>query len=230
MIIPNDITPVNFTVGRQGRTIDTIILHSTYGSFWGSIAWFKNSAAQVSANYIISTDGDIRRIVNEGNTSWNSGSREWNERSISIEVTDNKLKTVTENAKFALIELVADIRRRYGIKNIKFHREIVATSCPYADIKKEWFAQAPNDPLQECLSQHTTLVTKLTAYEKKEKDWIATEQRLKDEKDQALRELQVKLDTLFANHKSLCHQKQTYYKNKLLANINSAIQATPLED
>ena len=93
-----------------------------------------------------------------------------------------------------------------------------------------WLRSKKNNPLQECLSQHTTLVTKLIAYEKKEKDWISTEQRLKDEKDQALRELQVKLDTLFANHKSLCHQKQTYYKNKLLANINSAIQATPLED
>jgi len=55
------------------------------------------------------------------------------------------------------------------------------------------FTEAPNDPLQECLSQRTTLVAKLTAYEKKEKDWIATEQRLKDEKDQAIREGEVKL-------------------------------------
>ena len=156
MNIIRDVSTPNQTVGRSGTPIDTIILHSTYGSYWGSVAWLKNPAAQASAHYIISRDGEIRKLVSEANTAWHAGNLAMNRRSIGIETTDDKLREITSKARESLIWLVADIKKRYTIKDIKFHRDVINTQCPYLDIRKEWFISA--DPLQECLRQHGELV------------------------------------------------------------------------
>lgn len=144
MNIIQDSTP-NKTVGRNGKTIDTIVLHSTYGSYSGSVAWLKNPQAQASAHYIISTEGEIRQLVQDKDTAWANGVRTVNERSITIETTDNKEKTIKPKAKEALIWLVAEIKKRYTIKEILFHRDVKATSCPYLDIDKAWFTNSNTD-------------------------------------------------------------------------------------
>jgi hypothetical protein len=155
MNIISDSTP-NKTVGRAGKAVDTIVLHSTYGSYSGSVAWLKNPTAKVSAHYIISENGEIRRLVEEKDTAWANGNLDSNQRSITIETTDNKQKDITQKAKEALIWLVADIKKRHTIKDIKFHREIVATACPYLNIDKAWFTNSSNDmtDLQACLTAH----------------------------------------------------------------------------
>ena len=159
MNIIQDTTP-NKTVGRNGKTIDTIVLHSTYGSYSGSVAWLKNPQAQASAHYIISTEGEIRQLVQDKDTAWANGVRTINERSITIETTDNKEKTIKPKAKEALIWLVAEIKKRYTIKEILFHRDVKATSCPYLDIDKAWFTNSDSNmnELQACLTAHKEAV------------------------------------------------------------------------
>ncbi|WP_112236952.1 N-acetylmuramoyl-L-alanine amidase [Kribbella monticola] len=58
---------------RAGRTaaITTIVIHVTQGSYAGTISWFKDPAAQVSAHYVIrSSDGQITQMVAEKDTAW----------------------------------------------------------------------------------------------------------------------------------------------------------------
>ncbi len=155
MNIIQDQSP-NYTKGRMGKVVDTIILHSTFGSYWGSVNWLRNSTSKVSSHYIISRDGEIRKLVSESDTAWHSGNRAVNEQSIGIETTDDKSKDITQKAKDALISLVADIKKRHNIKAIKYHREIVPTACPFLNIDKAWFTTV--DPLQECLRLHGELV------------------------------------------------------------------------
>jgi len=189
MNIIQDQSP-NKTIGRAGKTISTIVLHSTYGSYWGSVAWLKNPTAKVSSHYIISREGEIRKLVSEANTAWHAGNLSVNQESIGIETADDKSKDITQKAKDALIWLVADIKKRYTIQSIKFHREIVSTACPYLNIDKAWFVAL--DPLTECLRQHTELVSEVNELkiklDQQKLDFEATEKRLVAEKDGIVRE------------------------------------------
>ena len=60
----------NYRVGRTAA-ISTIVIHVTQGSYAGTISWFKNPAAQVSAHYVIrSSDGQVTQMVAEKDTAW----------------------------------------------------------------------------------------------------------------------------------------------------------------
>jgi len=197
MNIIKDSTP-NKTNGRNGQTISRIVLHSTYGSYSGSVAWLKNPAAKVSAHYIISDTGEIRQLVDDKDTAWSNGNLQSNRESVAIETTDNKKKDITPKAKEALIWLVTDIKKRYNIKDIKYHREIVATACPYLNIDKAWFinSNTPMTDLQACLVAH------------KEARESA------DRKDQQIKELKVELTTCGANKVSAEWQSKKYQEER----------------
>ncbi|MBS2024043.1 MAG: N-acetylmuramoyl-L-alanine amidase, partial [Deltaproteobacteria bacterium] len=60
----------NYMAGRDGYTIDTIVIHDMEGSYSGSIAWFQDPAAQASAHYCIrSSDGEITQQVHHADTA-----------------------------------------------------------------------------------------------------------------------------------------------------------------
>ncbi|MEI8410971.1 MULTISPECIES: N-acetylmuramoyl-L-alanine amidase [unclassified Kribbella] len=60
----------NYRVGRTAA-ISTIVIHVTQGSYAGTISWFKNPSAQVSAHYVIrSSDGQVTQMVAEKDTAW----------------------------------------------------------------------------------------------------------------------------------------------------------------
>ena len=71
--IKRDITTINQWPTRYGYPIKGIVIHSMWGSYAGSIAWFKNPKAQASAHYVISVDGEISLCVPEENTAWHAG-------------------------------------------------------------------------------------------------------------------------------------------------------------
>ena len=61
----------NFTVGRGGVTPTNVVVHTCEGSYAGTISWFNNSSAQVSAHYVIrSSDGQITQMVLEKDKAW----------------------------------------------------------------------------------------------------------------------------------------------------------------
>ncbi|MFH8443115.1 N-acetylmuramoyl-L-alanine amidase [Streptomyces sp. NPDC018026] len=64
----------NYATGRSSP-ITTVVVHVTQGSYAGSISWFQNPSAQVSAHYVVrSSDGLITQAVREGDTAWHARS------------------------------------------------------------------------------------------------------------------------------------------------------------
>jgi N-acetyl-anhydromuramyl-L-alanine amidase AmpD len=61
----------NFTVGRGGVTPTNVVVHTCEGSYAGTISWFNNASAQVSAHYVIrSSDGQVTQMVLEKDKAW----------------------------------------------------------------------------------------------------------------------------------------------------------------
>lgn len=124
----------NFGPESERRTIDTLILHSTAGTYQSSVNWFNNPQAGTSAHYVIANDGRLAAMLEEYLVGYHSGNYSVNQRSIGIEHEgySGLVRKDTEYATSA--KLVADICKFYNIPidraHIKPHREIVATACP----------------------------------------------------------------------------------------------------
>lgn len=136
----------------RNHSIDTITIHCVVGQCSvetiGSI--FANANREASSNYGIGYDGRIGLYVDEKNASWCSSSYSNDNRSVTIEVASDTYDpyAVTDKAYNALIELVADICKRNGIKklvwstdkntrinhlngcNMTVHRDYANKSCP----------------------------------------------------------------------------------------------------
>lgn len=146
-ISPNKTSPRN-------HVIDTITIHCMAGNLsvesCGNL--FAKSSRQASSNYGISSDGRIALYVEEKDRSWCSSNKANDMRAVTIEVAnDGGVNTgwhVSDKATSALIELVADICKRNGIKkliwsenksdrinhkngcNMTVHRDFAAKACP----------------------------------------------------------------------------------------------------
>lgn len=63
----------NFKAGRD-KPVSAIILHFTGGAtLEGSVRWFQNKLAKVSAHYVVGRDGNIVQMVLEQDTAWHAG-------------------------------------------------------------------------------------------------------------------------------------------------------------
>lgn len=72
------------TASRGVGDIKSIIIHDTEGSYAGTISWFKNPDAQVSAHYVVrSSDGHIAQMVDEKNIAWHDAC--YNTNTVGIE-------------------------------------------------------------------------------------------------------------------------------------------------
>lgn len=114
----------NYTNGSR-TSIKYVVIHTTEGSYSGSISWFQNSSAQVSAHYVIrSSDGQITQMVQEEDTAWHAGDWGTNSTSIGIEhegyVADPG-KWYTEAMYQNSADLTRDICDRYGIPKDRTH-------------------------------------------------------------------------------------------------------------
>lgn len=178
----------NYTPGRRlgGRDygIDTITIHCVVGQVTverlGEI--FARPARDASCNYGVGYDGRIGMYVEEKNRSWCSGgnlkANGWtgsqnDYRAITIEVASDTTHpyAVTDKAYNALINLVADICKRNGIKqliwkgdknlvgevdkqNMTVHRWFASKACPgdylynrHGDIAEKVNAILNDDPV-----------------------------------------------------------------------------------
>ncbi|MEP7022116.1 MAG: peptidoglycan-binding protein [Pseudonocardiales bacterium] len=106
----------NYTSGREGERVRSIVIHETDGAYDGTISWFQTRSAGVSAHYVIrSSDGEITQMVGEADTAWHV--RGFNRPSIGIEHEyDARLGIGHTDAQYrASAALVCDIARRHGI-------------------------------------------------------------------------------------------------------------------
>lgn len=138
--------------GQRTHVIDTITIHCVVGQCTAKTIGgiFQPTSRQASSNYGVGCDGSIGLYVEEKNRSWCSSSNANDQRAITIEVASDTTEpyAVTDKAYNALIELVADICRRNGIKklvwstdkhkrmhhldgcNMTVHRDYANKSCP----------------------------------------------------------------------------------------------------
>jgi N-acetyl-anhydromuramyl-L-alanine amidase AmpD len=119
-----------------GRTIDTIIIHSSYDALGGDpfnvagiIKEYKDYG--VSAHYIIGRDGTIYRLVREQDIAYHAGVSKVpdgrmnvNDFSIGIEVVTTKTSAPTVEQYAALQKLVDAIKIRNKIKYVLGHDQI----------------------------------------------------------------------------------------------------------
>lgn len=156
----------------RNHKIDTITIHCVVGQLTAkeivNIDKFQNESGKSSCNYAVGTDGSIGLCVEEKDRAWTSSSRDNDNRAITIEVASDKTSpyAVNDKAMKALIELVADICKRNGIKELKWkadktligkvdkqnmtvHRWFANTSCPgdYLYNKMGYIADEVNEKL-----------------------------------------------------------------------------------
>lgn len=109
----------NYTSGRGGNGIDTIVIHTVQGSYNGCISWFANPAAQASAHFVVrSSDGAVTQMVSEGDTAWHAGNWDVNQRSIGIEHegwVDDPGTWYTESMYAGSAALVRYLADKYGV-------------------------------------------------------------------------------------------------------------------
>lgn len=144
-ISPNKSSPRN-------HKIDTVTIHCVVGQCsvetLGNV--FASASRQASSNYGIGYDGRIGMYVEEKDRSWCSSNAANDNRAITIEVASDTKEPYAVNAKAyaALIDLLVDICKRNGIKelvwstnkadrvnhkngcNMTVHRDYANKSCP----------------------------------------------------------------------------------------------------
>ncbi len=108
----------NYDVANRGvGDITNIVIHTTQGSFGGTISWFQNPDAQVSAHYVVrSEDGYVVQMVDEKNVAWHD--RCFNSKTVGIEhegfIADPEL-WYTEPMYLESAKLTSYLADKYGI-------------------------------------------------------------------------------------------------------------------
>jgi N-acetyl-anhydromuramyl-L-alanine amidase AmpD len=114
----------NYLVANRptSSAINYVIIHTTQGSYSGTINWFKNSAANVSAHYVIrSSDGQITQMVREKDVAYHV--RSYNSSSVGIEhegFVDNP-SWYTDAMYRASAALTRNICQKYGLALTRTH-------------------------------------------------------------------------------------------------------------
>ena len=116
----------NYTVASRPGTyrVNYIVIHTTQGSYAGSISWYQNPASQVSAHYTFrSSDGAVTQSVREKDVAWHAGNWTYNTQSIGIEhegYVDNPA-WYTDSMYRASAALTRTLADRYGIPKDRAH-------------------------------------------------------------------------------------------------------------
>jgi N-acetylmuramoyl-L-alanine amidase len=110
-------TQTNYWEGRNGASINYIVIHYTDISYARTLRAFNILASDVSAHYVIRGDGHIAQIVHEADTAWHSGNYWYNLESIGIELELDRVTNPVFTAEeyYAAAALVCAISARQGI-------------------------------------------------------------------------------------------------------------------
>jgi N-acetyl-anhydromuramyl-L-alanine amidase AmpD len=71
-IIERHPTP-NLDAGREGLSPLLIVLHTTVGTWSGTIDWFGREESRVCSHYLVGLDGRIAQFVDEADTARHAG-------------------------------------------------------------------------------------------------------------------------------------------------------------
>ncbi|WP_010541914.1 peptidoglycan recognition protein family protein [Dietzia alimentaria] len=130
----------HYSKGRNGRTIDKIVVHHNAGILSVDDIWQVWQSRQASAHYQVESGGLIGQLVNDWDTAWHAANTYINESSIGIEVSNYTGPPgwkITDKAVEEAAHLIAALCRAYKLgrpnpgTNIRYHREFTGTSCPH---------------------------------------------------------------------------------------------------
>lgn len=121
---------------QNSRTIDTIILHSSYNALGGGnydleklIEEYKEYG--VSPHYLIDREGDVYQLVNDKNIAYHAGESKMpdgrtnvNNFSLGIEIMNTESSNPTEKQYQSLNKLISHIKNNHKIKSILGHNQI----------------------------------------------------------------------------------------------------------
>ncbi|MGB4833547.1 MAG: N-acetylmuramoyl-L-alanine amidase [Candidatus Moraniibacteriota bacterium] len=125
-----------YRVPPAPRTIDTIVLHSSYNALGGDpylvdkvITEYEGDG--VGAHYLIDRTGTVYRLIEEVNIAYHAGASKMpdgrknvNDFSIGIEIIATEESGYTDKQYSAVNALVGDIKSRYKIKSVVGHADI----------------------------------------------------------------------------------------------------------
>ncbi len=114
----------NFQASSRGAAqINYVVIHTTQGSYGGTISWFKNPDANVSAHYVVkSSNGERTHMVDDSDIAWHDAC--FNSETIGIEhegFVDDPDAWYTEAMYTASAELTAWLCDQYGIPKDRNH-------------------------------------------------------------------------------------------------------------
>lgn len=136
--------------GEKQKNIQYIVIHYVGNANTSATAnrnYFNNLAkthsTSASSHYIIGLNGEIIRCIPDDEVAFHSGSYSMNRKSIGIEDCHPDWNgKFTDDTYNALIELCADLCKKYGISinNVIRHYDVTGKSCPkyYVEHQDEW--------------------------------------------------------------------------------------------
>jgi N-acetyl-anhydromuramyl-L-alanine amidase AmpD len=152
MLALEDHPSPNHSAGRNGARPLAVVVHTTAGTWAGTLDWFSRGESGVSAHYLVGLDGRVAQLVDETDTARHAGrvltpsaplilaneGSDPNELTIGIEFEDggDPLAVRRPASQYAAgARLLAGIARRWSIpldrEHVIGHREIYAAKeCP----------------------------------------------------------------------------------------------------
>lgn len=131
---------------ERNAAIDTIILHCNAFTAEQAVESFKQ--AEVSAHYLIGTDGKVYNLVDDNKRAWHAGKSFWqgreglNHNSLGIEVCNLTLGQSPYNQKQirSLLRLCKKLMKKYHIKpqNVLGHSDVAPTRKPDPGVCFPW--------------------------------------------------------------------------------------------
>lgn len=107
---------------RRGRRVELVVLHYTaMASCAEALARLSDPLAEVSAHYLIDSDGTVLTLVDETARAWHAGAGEWagagdvNSRSVGIELANTGAIPFAEAQLAALEAVLTGVLDRHAL-------------------------------------------------------------------------------------------------------------------
>ncbi|HET7271368.1 MAG TPA: N-acetylmuramoyl-L-alanine amidase [Rubrobacter sp.] len=123
---------------EHSQGIGMIVVHVAQGSYSGTINWFQDRRANVSAHYVLRRDGKVAQCVRNEDIAWHAGNWKYNKHSIGIEhegYADHR-RTWSDAMYRASAQLAAHLSKRYNVpldrRHVLKHKWVPGTDhyCP----------------------------------------------------------------------------------------------------
>lgn len=123
----------NYSDGRQGNSIDAIVVHWIVGTLESADATFQDGRRNASAHYGVGGE-EIHQYVKDEDTAWHCGDWLWNLKTIGIEHEGGPDLPISDATYETSAKLIKELCTKYNIPldkdHILPHNHFVPTQCP----------------------------------------------------------------------------------------------------